>query len=179
MKIEQDYNRFKQIVRGKIRKELGRFVSQGELIGKQGKDFISIPLPQIDIPHIIYGRNQTGGVGQGAGQEGDTIAVGEEEGDGHGHAGSAPGEHLLEVELSLEELAQILGEELELPKIQPKGDSTLVSYKAKYSSIRSSGPDSLRHVKRTYKQALKRHLLSGAYNEKNPVIIPAREDRRF
>ncbi|MFO1519122.1 MAG: DUF444 family protein [bacterium] len=179
MKIEQDYNRFKQIVRGKIRKELRKFISQGELIGKQGKDLISIPLPQIDIPHIIYGRQQTGGVGQGDGKEGDVVGVGEDEGDGHGHAGEAPGQHLLEVELSLEELAQIMGEELELPKIQPKGDSRLVSYKSKYTSIRSTGPESLKHFKRTYKQALKRHLLSGAYNPKNPVIVPIREDRRY
>jgi uncharacterized sporulation protein YeaH/YhbH (DUF444 family) len=33
----------------------------------------------------------------------------------------------LEVELSVEELAQILGEELELPKIEPKGKKTIQS----------------------------------------------------
>lgn len=178
MKIEQDYNRFKQIVRGKIRKELRKFISQGEMIGKQGKDLISIPLPQIEIPHIIYGVKQTGGVGQGDGKEGQAIGAGESEGE-KGPAGNAPGEHLLEVELSLEELAQILGEELELPRIEPKGKANIASYHNKYSSIRNSGPESLKHFKRTYKQALKRHLLSGAYNPKNPVIIPIREDRRY
>lgn len=179
MKIEQDYNRFKQIVRGKIRKDLRKYVSQGELIGKQGKDLISIPLPQIDIPHIVYGPNQKGGVGQGVGKEGDVVGVGEEEGDGHGHAGSGEGQHILEVELSLEELAQILAEELELPNIQPKGNANIVASKNKYNSITYNGPDSLRHFKRTYKQALKRHILTGLYDPARPVIVPIREDSRY
>ena len=34
----------------------------------------------------------------------------------------SPGDHLLEVELSLQELAEIMGEELELPRIEPKGN---------------------------------------------------------
>lgn len=179
MKIEQDYNRFKQIVRGKIRRELRKYITQGELIGKQGKDLISIPLPQIEMPHITYGSRQMGGVGQGDGKEGDVLGVGEQEGEGSGQAGDGAGDHILEVELSLEELAQIMGEELELPKIQPKGDSNIVAYKNKYSSIRYSGPESLRHFKRTYKQALKRHIVTGAYDPKNPVIVPIREDRRY
>jgi hypothetical protein len=32
-KIEQDHQRFRQIVRGKIRKDLRRFISRGEFIG--------------------------------------------------------------------------------------------------------------------------------------------------
>ncbi len=179
MKIEQDYNRFKQIVRGKIRKELRKYITKGELIGKQGKELISIPLPQIEMPHITYGSRQAGGVGQGEGKEGDVLGTGDEEGPGIGKAGDAPGDHLLEVEVSLEELAQIMGEELELPKIQPKGQSNIVAYKSKYSSIRSSGPESLRHFKRTYKQALKRHIVTGVYDPRNPIIVPIREDRRY
>ncbi len=178
MKIEQDYNRFRQIVRGKIRRELRKYITQGELIGKQGKDLISIPLPHIEIPHITYGSKQKGGVGQGNGKEGDVLGAGDQEG-GEGKAGNAEGEHILEVELSLEELAQLLGEELELPRIQPKGKAEIVSSVNKYSSIRSSGPESLRHFKRTYKQALKRHILSGAYNPNKPIIVPIREDRRY
>ncbi len=178
LKIEQDYNRFKQIVRGKIRKELRKFISKGELIGKQGKELISIPLPQIDIPHIVYGLQQTGGVGQGDGKEGDVIGMGDGE-EGKAKAGDAPSDHVLEVEVSMEELAQLLGEELQLPKIQPKGKAEIISIRNRYSSIRSTGPESLKHFKRTYKQALKRHLLTGHYNPENPVIIPIREDRRY
>jgi len=64
MRIDTDHTRFRQIVRGRIRKELRRFMSQGELIGRQGKDLVSIPLPRIDIPHFIFSPKQKPGVGQ-------------------------------------------------------------------------------------------------------------------
>ncbi len=38
LNIEQDYLRFRQIVRGRIKSDLKKYISQGELIGKKGKD---------------------------------------------------------------------------------------------------------------------------------------------
>ena len=35
------------------------------MLGKKGKEVVSIPLPQIDIPHFRFGNKQTGGVGAG------------------------------------------------------------------------------------------------------------------
>ena len=177
-KIEQDVKRFRDIIRGRIKKELRKFISNTELIGKKGKEFVTIPIPQIDIPHFVYGDRQKGGVGQGEGDVGQALAPGEGK-EGSQKAGNAPGEHLLEVEISFQELAEILGEELELPKIQPKGDDDLVSKKIRYTSIGMSGPESLKHFKRTYRQALKRQIMSGSYDPKRPVIIPVREDRRY
>ena len=45
--------------------------------------------------------------------------------------------------------------------------------------MRRSGPNSLLHFKRTYKEALKRQIISGAYDPDNPIIIPVKEDKRF
>ncbi|MFH1549692.1 MAG: DUF444 family protein [Planctomycetota bacterium] len=178
-KIEQDSNRFRQIVRGTIRKDLRKYISRGELIGRKGKYLVSIPLPQISIPHFRFGPKEAGGVGQGEGEAGTAIGS-EAEGPGSGPgAGNLPGEHILEVDVSLEELAKILGEELELPKIQPRGSSQVMTEKNRYSRIRRSGPESLRHFKRTYKEALKRQMAMGTYDPKNPVIIPVKEDRRY
>ena len=73
LKIDQDYGRFRNIVRGKIREGLRKYISQGDMIGRKGKDLVSIPIPQIDIPHFTFdGRNQ-GGVGQGDGEVGDSL----------------------------------------------------------------------------------------------------------
>src|SRR5690606_14850700 len=71
------------------------------------------------------------------------------------------------------------GEELELPRIEPKGKENIEDKKYKYSGIQRQGPESLRHFKRTYKQALARSISSGDYDADNPVIIPVKEDRRF
>lgn len=178
MKIETDHGRFKEIIRGKIKKELRKFITRGELIGRQGKEVVSIPLPQIEIPRFSYGARQMGGVGQGEGEPGTVIGVGEAEG-GKPQAGSEPGEHILEVDVTLEELAGILGEELELPRITPKGDADLVAEKNRYTGVSTAGPESLRHFKRTYRQALKRQIIAGSYNYREPRVVPIREDRRY
>ncbi len=149
------------------------------MIGKQGKKYISIPIPQIDIPHFRYTDKQQGGVGQGEGDVGTPVGSGEDEGDGAGQAGDKEGGHILEVDMNMEELAQLLGEELELPRIEPKDSDKISSPTYSYRGIRSSGPESLRHFKRTYKQALKRQIVSGQYNHAKPVIIPYNEDRRY
>lgn len=178
VKIDTDHARFKQIIRGKIKQELKKFITKGELIGRQGKEFVSIPLPQIEIPHLAHDPRQMGGVGQGDGEPGTQIGVDEEEGSGR-QAGSDPGEHILEVDVTLEDLANLLGEELELPRIQPRGDESLESERGRYAGITTAGPESLRHFKRTYRQALKRQITSGTYDPKYPRIVPVREDRRY
>ena len=177
-RIERDNQRFKQIARGQIRKNLKQYISKGELIGRQGKNLVSIPVPQVNIPHFRYGGKQTGGVGQGEGDKGQPVAT-DPQGNGSQGAGNTPGEHILEVELTFEELAQILSEELELPHIEPKGKENIYSQKDRYSAIRRVGPESLRHFKRTYREALKRQISSGDYNPSDPRIVPNRDDRRY
>ncbi len=169
-KIDRDVKRFKQIVRGIIKKDFRKYLTQGELIGRQGKHLVSIPIPQIEIPRFRFGWREAGGVGQGEGEVGDPL---------EGAPGTAPGEHILEVEVNLEELAAILGEELELPRIQPRGRRMIPVEKVKYSNIRKVGPETLRHFKRTFREALKRQIAMGIYDPGNPVIVPIREDRRY
>src|SRR6185503_7262304 len=177
-RVQRDLNRFRQIVRGQIKKNLRKYMSQGEMIGRQGKRLVSIPLPQIDIPQFRYGARQGGGVGQGDGDVGTPIGQGDPQ-SGQGQAGSEPGQHILEVDVSLDELAQILGEELQLPKVEPRGKKNITSERSKYNRIRRVGPDSLRHFKRTYKEALRRQISSGEYNPRDPIVVPIRDDTRY
>jgi len=127
LRIDPDHRRFRDIVRGKIKQDLRKYISQGELIGRKGKDLVSIPLPQINVPRFRFGSKDRGGVGQGDGEVGDSLGKGDPNADGSGKAGDQAGEHALEVELSLEELAQIMGEELQLPHIEPKGKQRIIS----------------------------------------------------
>jgi sporulation protein YhbH len=177
LKIKQDHARFRDIVRGRIKQNLKKYVQKGEMLGKKGKDFVTIPVPTIDIPHFRFGEKSQGGVGQGEGEPGDPLSP--QEADGSGKAGQGEGQHVLEVDVSLDELADILGEELALPRIEPRGKDRIVATRLKYTGISPSGPESLRHFKRTYKQALKRQIASGSYNWRRPVIVPYREDRRY
>lgn len=178
-RIQQDHSRFRQIVRGKIRENLKQYISRGELIGKQGKDKVSIPLPQIELPRFRFNHQDGGGVGQGDGQPGDSLGPGDEAPGQGGEAGEQEGEKAVEVDVTLDELAEILGEELQLPRIEPRGQKQVVTERDRYTGIRPVGPNSLRHFKRTYKQALLRSLSMGVYDEKNPIVLPIREDMRY
>src|SRR5580700_2909540 len=179
LKIDQDHSRFRGIVRGRIRQNLRKYISQGELIGRKGKDRVSIPIPQIDIPRFRFGDKQQGGVGQGDGKPGDPIGQSDEKQPGKGKAGSEGGDHALEVDVTLDELAAILGEELQLPDIQDKGKSKISNAKDRYTSIRRVGPESLRNFKRTYREALKRQIATGTYSPGNPIVVPISSDKRY
>jgi uncharacterized sporulation protein YeaH/YhbH (DUF444 family) len=173
--IEQDHQRFRQIVRGKIRRDLRRFLSRGDIIGKEGKKLVSIPVHDIDIPTFRYGDN-SGGVGMGEGDEGDAVG---QPGSGKGQGGEQEGKHMLEVDVTLEELADIMAEELKLPRIEPRGQHRITTVRDKFTGIRPTGPAALRHFKRTYREALKRQLAMGQYDPDDPIIVPIKNDLRF
>ena len=63
-------------------------------------------------------------------------------------AGEARGIISFEVELTMDDLAKILGEELALPRIMPKGRANIIEEKDKYTGIRQAGPESLAPFKR-------------------------------
>ncbi|MGE5254480.1 MAG: DUF444 family protein [Planctomycetaceae bacterium] len=176
-RIERDRSRFKKIVRGAIRSGIRKYISHGELIGRKGKDLVSIPLPQLEIPRFRLGQNKKG-VGQGEGNPGDPIAL-DPNGPGQKQAGSDPGDHILEVELTLEELAEIMGEELALPRIEPRGKKNIVAERDKYKSIARTGPEALRHFKRTFRQALRRQIITGTYDPVEPKVWPVKEDKLY
>ncbi len=172
-KIQQNHQRFRQIVRGKIRRDLRKFLTKSDILGREGKRVVSIPIHDIDTPTFRYGDN-AGGVGMGEGEEGDAVGQGEDNA-----GGEEEGQHVLEVDVTLEELADILGDELELPRIKPRGAHKISTTKDKYTGIRPTGPASLRHFKRTYREALKRQILTGVYDPEDPIIIPIKRDFRY
>lgn len=177
MSIREDQNRFKSIVKGKVRDDFKKYVTNGELIGKREDEYVKIPLPRVDIPNFRYGPKQNEqGVGQGDGEQGEGDG---QPGQGKGQAGDQSGEHIIEVEISMDELADILGEKLELPRIEPKGSKNIMTEKNRYSGIAPVGPEGLRKFKQTYKKALSRYISSGTYNPDEPVIIPIRRDFQY
>ena len=93
-RVDTDVSRFRRIVRGQIRKNLRRYVSQGELKTLQGGRVVSVPLPEIHLPKFTFGDRGGSGVGQGEGEAGEAVG---------GEPGEEPGEHELEAEVTLEE----------------------------------------------------------------------------
>jgi uncharacterized sporulation protein YeaH/YhbH (DUF444 family) len=76
-------------------------------------------------------------------------------------------------------LARILGEELELPNIEPRGNKSIRSAALKFTGISRSGPKSLVHFKRTFRESLKRQVAAGEYDYADPMIMPINADFRY
>src|SRR6478736_6463697 len=131
LRIDPDHRRFRDIVRGKIKQDLRKYISQGELIGRKGKDLVSIPLPQINWPRFRFGSKDRGGIGQGQGEVGDSLGKGDPNADGPGKAGNQAGEHAVEADLSLEERAKIRGEGRQITPSEPRGKQRIITQKDK------------------------------------------------
>ncbi len=166
-RIESNLNRFRQIVRGRVREELRKHLGRQEMIGRQGRRVVSIPVPNLELPRFVHDAGGRG-VGQGDGKGGEGPK-----------AGDQPGRHLLEAEFTVDELAKMLGEALELPRIVPKGRDETETQGGRYTGNSTTGPESLRHFKRSYRRALRRLVISGAYDPHNPRVALVRADRRY
>ncbi len=183
-RIEEDHKDFRDVVSGRIRKALKKFIKSGQIVKRRGKNGkISISIPQIDIPHIVFGDSGEG-IGRGKGEKGKVIGKDPDEGQGAGQ-GEQEG---ITINLDLEEVLKFMQEELELPNLQPKENDTFDEIKIKYNNISLIGPESLRHTRRTMLQAMKRMAATGEIDklhyipgQKDPVrlITPINSDKRY
>lgn len=175
--IEQDKRRFHDIIKGNVRKGLkDLIVKGGGLPGRTKDGKVFIPIPRIDLPKFRFKEGDDEKLGGGEGDIGDVVDEGDEEGDDQ-KSGNKPGEHM--IEMNAIELADILGEELGLPRIEPKGHRTIYQEFDRYSGERRKGPPPLMRRRKTLKQALKRAVSSGTYNPKRPRIPIEKPDRRY
>lgn len=179
LRIHNDHTRFNEVVKGIIKSNLKNYIKNGEFISQQGNEKISVPISSIDLPHFRFSDESQGGIGQGDGQVDDSLSNSQNKDGKNNKPSSESSEHLVDIEVSLSELADMLGEDLGLPQIVKKGNNNISSEAHTYNSIHHSGPNALRHFKRTFKNALKRQISSGIYDINNPVIIPIREDFRY
>ena len=83
---------------------------------------------------------------------------------------------------------QFMQDELELPDLQPKDNEMFQDVDIKYNGIALTGPESLRHNRRTWLEALKRTAASGEVDKAYLVpghavpmrmITPINKDKRY
>lgn len=137
---------------------------------------MTVSIPQIDIPHFLFG--DTGkGIGRGGGKEGDVIGKDPQKGKGN-QAGDQPGEGI-NISVDMDLILQFMQEELQLPRMRPKPNETFEEVKIKYNDISKNGPESLRHTRRTMKEAIKRMAASGTLENQQRIITPVNSDFRY
>lgn len=185
-RINEDHKRFRDVISGRSRKELKRLIKSGSIVRQRPKGGkMTISIPQIDIPHFLFGDSDKG-VGRGPGKPDDVIGKDPGQGKG-GQAGTDPGEGI-RISVDMADVLRFLEEELHLPKMKPKPNQTFEEVKIKYNDISKNGPESLRHTRRTMKEALKRMAMCGELEQPTlakgsvaPVrmITPINSDRRY
>ncbi len=158
-RIEEDHKDFRDVVSGRIRKELKKFIKTGQIFRQRAKNGkFALTIPRIDIPHIVFG-NTGEGIGRGKGKKGQIIKKGNKKGDGpEAGRGSADG---IIINIDMETILQFLQEELTLPNLLPKPSNTFEEERKRYNSLSKQGPRSLRHMRKTLQQTMKRHAASG------------------
>lgn len=185
-RIQEDHKDFRDVVSGRIRKALKKFIKSGKFTrarGRNGK--ITVSIPQIDVPHIVFGDNEEG-IGRGQGKPGDIIEQDPQPGQGQG--GDGDENEGIMITLDLDDVLKFMEDELELPNLKPKPNQTFEDIEIKYTNISLVGPESLRHTRRTMLQALKRMASTGEINDlhvipgfTDPVklILPINSDKRY
>ena len=55
-RINEDHKYFRDVYGGRVRKELGKWIKNGKMFRKRGKNGkIAMTVPRIDIPYIVHG----------------------------------------------------------------------------------------------------------------------------
>ena len=128
----EDRRRHRQLVEKSIKDNLGDILSEESIIGETKNKKFKIPIRGLKEYQFIYGKN-SGGVASGTGEEkrGEKIGSdrgGKGKGPGKGQgAGNAEGEDYYETEITLDEVFDYLAEDLELPNMDRKKYSEIIT----------------------------------------------------
>ena len=138
-----DRRRHKQKIEKAIREGIHHIVADESIIGQDGKKKFRIPVRGIKEYKFVHGSNGTKQVGSAPGKDvkrGQKIGEDQQQGGGKpDRASDQKGEEYYDVEITLEELAQYLFAELNLPELQKRQLANIFSDKLKRNGYRPQG----------------------------------------
>src|SRR5215469_8663347 len=159
-----DQERHKQKIREAIKKNLADIVSEESIILSDGKKIIKVPIRSLEEYRFRYdpGRQEHAGEGNGNSKVGDVVAAEPRQGRGkRGQAGEEPGVDYYEAEVTLDELAAMIFEDLGLPNLEEKKLTELESEAVRFTDVRKVGPLANLDKKRTILENMKRNAAHG------------------
>src|SRR5262249_44830562 len=159
-----DQERHKQKIREAIKKNLADIVSEESIILSDGKKIVKVPIRSLDEYRFRYdpGRQQHSGSGDGKSKVGDVVATEPRSGRGRrGQAGEEPGVDYYEADVTLDELAAMIFEDLGLPFLEEKKMAEMETEAVRFTDVRKVGPLANLDKKRTILENLKRNAAKG------------------
>lgn len=139
-----DRARHRKKIEKAIKEGIHNIVAEESIIGESGRKKFKIPVRGIKEHRFIYGDNGSRRVGSGEGSDlkrGQVIGKKKKQ-KGQGEpdkAGNKKGEEFYEVELTLEQVADYLFKDLELPNFENKKNAQVVAKKIRRKGYRTKG----------------------------------------
>ena len=184
-----DRSRHRQKIEKAIKESIRDVVAEESIIGQSGKKKIRIPVKGIKEHRFVYGANEKNKrVGSAQGKD---VNKGQRIGKkraaapkpGEDRPGNKPGEEMYEIEMSLEELANYLFSDLELPELEKKNFKFTTQEKFKRKGKRNYGIRPRLSKKETIKQKIRRKkaaIKAGSYDPEGDERFPFHEsDLRY
>jgi uncharacterized protein len=160
-----DQARHNEKVKEAIKGNLGQIVGEEAIITSDGKKVVKIPIRSLELPHFRFDRGRKNHLGQGQGDSKVGDVLGQEAGapaPGRGkQAGELPGVDYYEAEVTIDELAALVFEDLGLPFLKPKGRALVPSDDVRFNEVRKHGILSNLDKRRTIKENLLRNARIG------------------
>lgn len=177
-----DQTRHKEKVEDVIKHQLGDLIVDESIILTDGKKNIKIPMRSLEEFRFKYDFNKMNHTGQGTKKMVPGEILGREQGKGKGAAGSGageePGEDIYEAEITYEDLANILFEELKLPNLDDKKRPLIAHERPEFNDVRKKGLMANVDKKRTLLESIKRQALAQNH-KKDAKLRISPEDLRF
>jgi len=173
-----DRQRHKEKIDRAIKDGIHNIVADESIIGQDGKKKIKIPVKGIKEYRFVYGDNENKkNVGSAQGKD---IAKGQKVGSKDkgqpakpNKAGNSEGEEYYEVEITLEELANYLFDDLKLPNMEKRKIKNIAEKSYKRHGYRKKGIRPRLDKKQTIKNKIKRKKKA----VKNNSFDPESDDR--
>ena len=169
-----DRRRHKQKIEKAIKEGIHDIVAEESIIGQDGKKKIKIPVRGIKEYKFVYGSNNKG-VGSGGGHDikrgqkiGNPNKKQKQKSKDGDKPGDKAGEEYYDVEVTLEELAEYLFADLNLPDLEKKAMKQIFSEKWKRKGYRPQGIRPRLSKKETAKQRIRRKKAAIRAQTHNP-----------
>lgn len=161
-----DQARHQEKVKEAIKQNLPEIIAEESIITSDGKRLVKVPIRTLEEYRFRFDPNQGKRVGQGDGDSkvGDVIGRARGAGKGAG-AGSQPGDQpgidYYEAEVTVDELAELIFEDLGLPDLKPKSTQEIPTEEVRFTEVRKKGPMANLDRRRTIMENLKRNARRG------------------
>lgn len=160
-----DQARHNEKIKEAIKENLPEIIAEESIITSNGKRLVKVPIRSLEEYRFRFDPHQGEKVGQGDGdsQVGDVIAKGpdSDKGGKGKQAGDKPGTDFYEAEVTVDDLAELIFEDLGLPDLRPKATQEIPTDTVKFTEVRKRGPMSNLDKRRTIMENLKRNARDG------------------